>query len=39
MLREAADVNELSQFPWTLAPAVAIFAVTLATNTALQDEK
>jgi peptide/nickel transport system permease protein len=37
MLREAADVNELSRFPWTLAPAVAIFAVTLATNAALQE--
>lgn len=36
MLREAADVNELSRFPWTLAPAAAIFAVTLATNAALQ---
>jgi peptide/nickel transport system permease protein len=37
MLREAADVNELSQFPWTLAPAAAIFAVTLATNATLQE--
>jgi ABC-type dipeptide/oligopeptide/nickel transport system permease subunit len=37
MLREAADINELSRFPWTLAPAAAIFAVTLATNLALQD--
>lgn len=36
MLREAADVNELSRFPWTLAPAAAIFAVTLVTNAALQ---
>jgi peptide/nickel transport system permease protein len=36
MLREAADVNELTQFPWTLAPAVAIVAVTLATNAALE---
>jgi peptide/nickel transport system permease protein len=36
MLREAADVNELSQFPWTLAPAAAIVAVTLATNAALE---
>ena len=36
MLREAADINELSRFPWTLAPAAAIFAVTLATNAALQ---
>lgn len=36
MLREAADINELSRFPWTLAPAAAIFAVTLAVNLALQ---
>jgi peptide/nickel transport system permease protein len=36
MLREAADVNEIARFPWTLAPAAAIFAVTLATNAALQ---
>jgi peptide/nickel transport system permease protein len=36
MLREAADVNELTRFPWTLSSAVAIVAVTLATNLALQ---
>ena len=36
MLREAADVNELTRFPWTLAPAAAIVAVTLGTNLALQ---
>jgi peptide/nickel transport system permease protein len=36
MLREAASITELSRFPWTLAPAAAIFAVTLATNLALQ---
>jgi ABC-type dipeptide/oligopeptide/nickel transport system permease subunit len=36
MLREAADINELTRFPWTLAPAAAIFVVTLATNAALQ---
>ena len=36
MLREAADVNELSRFPWTLTPALAIFAVTLVTNLVLQ---
>lgn len=36
MLLEAADINELSRFPWTLAPAGAIFAVTLAVNVALQ---
>jgi peptide/nickel transport system permease protein len=39
MLRDAADVNELSQFPWTLAPAGAIFAVTLAANAVLQGEE
>jgi hypothetical protein len=36
MLREAANINDLARFPWTLAPAAAIFAVTLATNLALQ---
>jgi peptide/nickel transport system permease protein len=36
MLRDAGDVNELSRFPWTLTPALAIFLVTLATNLALQ---
>ncbi len=36
MLREAADVNELSRFPWTATPALAIFVVTLATNLVLQ---
>ncbi len=35
MLREA-DINELSRFPWTLAPAGAIFLVTLVTNLMLQ---
>lgn len=36
MLYDAADVNELSRFPWVLAPAFAITAVTLVTNLALQ---
>lgn len=36
MLREAADVNDIARFPWTLAPAAAIFLVTLVTNVALQ---
>ena len=36
MLHEAADVNELSRFPWTVSPAFAIFVVTLATNLVLQ---
>jgi peptide/nickel transport system permease protein len=35
MLTEAADVNVIARFPWVLAPAAAIFAVTLATNAAL----
>ena len=36
MLRDAADVNELTRFPWTLTPAAAIFLVTLVTNVLLQ---
>jgi ABC-type dipeptide/oligopeptide/nickel transport system permease subunit len=36
MLREAADVNELARFPWTLVPGAAIFLVTLGTNIVLQ---
>jgi peptide/nickel transport system permease protein len=36
MLREAVDVNELSRFPWTLSPALAIFVVTFVTNALLQ---
>lgn len=36
MLAEAANVNALVRFPWTLAPAVAILTVTLATNVLLQ---
>lgn len=35
MLREAADINELRNYSWTLAPAAAIFLVTLLTNAAL----
>ena len=35
MLSEAADVNVMARFPWTLAPAAAIFLVTLAANLAL----
>lgn len=35
MLHEAANVNVLTQFPWTLAPALAIVAVTLGVNLAL----
>ena len=36
MLAEAADVNVITRFPWMLAPAVAIFGVTLAANIILQ---
>lgn len=35
MLIEAANLNNLTQFPWTLAPAAAIFTVTLSTNALL----
>jgi peptide/nickel transport system permease protein len=36
MLGEAANVGALSRFPWTLAPAAAIFLVVLATNLVLE---
>ncbi|MDP1569237.1 MAG: ABC transporter permease [Vicinamibacterales bacterium] len=36
MLAEAANVSSLARFPWTLAPAVAIFLVVLATNIAIE---
>ncbi|MEW6322121.1 MAG: ABC transporter permease [Acidobacteriota bacterium] len=36
MLIEASNVNALARFPWTLAPAAAIFAVALATNLLLE---
>ena len=32
MLAGAGNYNAIVRFPWTLAPAVAIFAVVLATN-------
>jgi peptide/nickel transport system permease protein len=32
MLHQASDVNAIADFPWTLAPAAAIFAVTLTAN-------
>lgn len=32
MLVEAANITQAARFPWTLAPAVAIFAVVLSTN-------
>ncbi|HEY3383185.1 MAG TPA: ABC transporter permease [Vicinamibacterales bacterium] len=36
MLHEAANVNAMADFPWTLAPAAAIFAVTLGANLVLE---
>jgi peptide/nickel transport system permease protein len=39
MLTEAADVNVIARFPWTLAPAAAIFAVTLAANVMLSGRR
>lgn len=41
MLSEAANVSSLSRFPWTLAPAGAIFLVAMSTNllTARQDSR
>jgi peptide/nickel transport system permease protein len=39
MLIEAANVNAMLRFPWTLAPAVAIFAVVLSANLILQSGK
>jgi peptide/nickel transport system permease protein len=36
MLAEAASVSSLSRFPWTLAPAIAIFFVVLSTNVVLE---
>ena len=35
MLIEAANINAMTRFPWTLAPAVAIFAIVLAANVIL----
>ena len=37
-LREAADVTAIAAFPWILAPAAALFLVTLLVNLALGDE-
>lgn len=36
MLTEAVNVNFMTRFPWMLVPALAIFLVVLAANTALQ---
>jgi peptide/nickel transport system permease protein len=35
MLIEAANINAMTRFPWTLAPAVAIFAIVLTANVIL----
>ncbi len=37
-LREAADVTAIAAFPWILAPAAALFLVTLLVNLALGDQ-
>jgi peptide/nickel transport system permease protein len=39
MLTAAASVNSMTRFPWTLAPAVAIFAVVLTANVVLSSDK
>lgn len=39
MLHQASNVNAIADFPWTLAPAAAIFLVTLAANTLLADAR
>jgi peptide/nickel transport system permease protein len=36
MLHDASDIVTISQFPWALAPAAAIFAVVLAVNLIVQ---
>jgi peptide/nickel transport system permease protein len=39
MLIDAATVNAMTRFPWTLVPAVAIFVVVLAANAVLGSDK
>jgi peptide/nickel transport system permease protein len=39
MLADAATVNEMTRFPWMLAPALAIFLVVLSANAILQSGK
>jgi peptide/nickel transport system permease protein len=39
MLIEAANPNAMQRFPWTLAPAAAIFLVVLVANVVLQSDK
>jgi peptide/nickel transport system permease protein len=39
MLREASDIVTFTEFPWTLAPAAAIFVVVLGFNLIVQGEE
>lgn len=39
MLSEASNANAIARFPWTLAPAAAIFIVVLSANVVLQSGK
>lgn len=39
MLGEAGNVSALTRFPWTLAPAAAIFAVVLSANVLLRSDR
>lgn len=39
MLAETANIGSLARFPWTLAPAVAIFLVVLSTNLLTAEHK
>lgn len=39
MLSDAANVSALARFPWTLAPAIALFLVVLVANIVLQSDK
>jgi peptide/nickel transport system permease protein len=38
MLTEAANLSSMTRFPWTLAPAAAIFLVTLAANVFVRED-
>ena len=39
MLAEAGNYNAMARFPWTLSPAIAIFAIVLTTNLIASGEK
>jgi peptide/nickel transport system permease protein len=39
MISDAANINAMTRFPWTLAPALAIFLVVLAANVVLASDK